>query len=203
MNIKKYIAPAVLVVFGLVGCASHHVTPVAVSAPPPPPAVTAVPVAPVPLPVPVATPVAPAAPAAPVDPLSASGDGWSFKVVDDSWVFVDKDELVDTVLALARNSQLNARVMLVGNPFSGNQAAFTAIVSQGATESGAKVTKLVKVTINGNDFQQVSLVDGKLHVQIWTLVKNGNGYAFMCGSQTTNPKVPAACTQMANTLHID
>lgn len=197
MNLKNYFVSAIFA--GLVGCAAHNPAPVAVAPPPPAPAVVAV------APAPTAPVVAPAAPAAPVDPLLVSGDGWSLKMPDASWESVDKDNLPsEEILALVQNSELSARGMLFGSPFRGPSAIFPLVVLKSVTENGGKIVgKPNTITINGNEFIHAVTTNGKLHIQVWAVAKNGNGYVLMCGSQTTNPKVAAACNQIASSLNID
>lgn len=197
MNFKKLALVASLVTFGLVGCASHP-TPVAVNNPPPPPVETAAPVT--------TPPPAPVASAPPADPLLASGDGWSLKVPNDSWELADADELSDGVLVRADNDSLKARAMLMSNDFPSPSAMFPVVVIKSVTSDGGKVVKSGTSTINGNQFNwaDVNMTSGKLtvHVRVWMLAKNGKGFALICGTPTTNPKVVAECQQMANTLEI-
>jgi hypothetical protein len=194
MNFKKLIIPAIMVTIGLIGCSSHYTAPVAVNAPLPPAAATTVPVTPV-----VVDPVPPS------DPLLVSGDGWSLRLPDDNWESVDKDNLpAAEILAMLQNPKLTARGMFLSYSFNGPPANFPLIVLKSVDKSGGKlVGKANTVTINGNVFVHANTVGGKLHVQVWAMAKNGNGYTLMCGSPTSNPEVATACAQIANSIHID
>lgn len=191
MNLKNFLVSATVIVFGMIGCATHNPAPVAVNTPPPPAVVT-----------PITVPTTPVvvAPSVPKDPtIKVTGDGWSLVFPDDSWSQMDAP---DGVLALVQNDSLHARVMLVGDAFKGNTAKFSTIVLNGMKESGGKVLSQTTITINGNQFTYVKTLLGKTHIFGWLIAKNNNGYVLMCGAQN-DPDSENTCNKIASTFHID
>lgn len=194
---KKVIVSLILATFGFVACATKAPP----SAPPPPPPVAVAPA-------PSAAPDA----AAPDDGDDSDGGAsqTSGAVTAQNVSFTlpatgtwhEMEPPADEVITMWRDSDKRVLLFVTKDSFQGNTQTLSLLAMKGMKASGATLSALKHVKINGRNFILLTALRGPMKISVWMVADKGVAYNLMCGGPADSADALSTCQAVAGSLKI-